>query len=180
MTSGLAILALLMFRVLLGVGGSRSARFVSFVRGPRAVIAYVQSLRRGPLPRYPGHNPAGGWMVVLLLAVGLVQALTGLFSHDSISTAGPLTERVSEATIIFMTALHHYTVYVLLACVSLHLLAIAFYLWFKRENLVSTMLTGRVPRISGQDLDPGRGGTLFALVALVLSAAFVCGLVYLA
>ena len=40
--SGFAILTLLIFRLLWGFFGSSTARFANFVRGPRAVLAYIR------------------------------------------------------------------------------------------------------------------------------------------
>ena len=75
--SGSVVLVLVAFRIGWGFAGSRYARFAAFVRGPRAVLAY---LRADPTAASPGagHNPLGGWMVLLLLSALLVQAATGL------------------------------------------------------------------------------------------------------
>src|SRR4030095_2671657 len=54
--SGIAILTLLIFRMLWGFFGSSTARFSSFVRGPKAVLTYVRDMK-GWLPI--GHTPLG-------------------------------------------------------------------------------------------------------------------------
>jgi cytochrome b len=46
-TLGYTMAGLVAFRVVWGVGGTRYARFGSFVRGPRAVLAYVRSMLVG-------------------------------------------------------------------------------------------------------------------------------------
>lgn len=76
--SGYAVLALVLFRLVWGVIGSRHARFSDFVYPPGVVKAYLKSLVSGNPKRYPGHNPAGGYMVILLLFMLLVTSLTGL------------------------------------------------------------------------------------------------------
>lgn len=177
--SGLAILALLMFRLLWGIVGSTNARFVNFVRGPRAVIGYLRGMRHGA-PRYPGHNPAGGWMVLLLLAIGLTLGVSGLFSDDSISTSGPLAAKVSAATVSAMTRVHHFAVDVLLAGAALHVLAITFYFGVKGQNLVVPMLTGRgsiPPNSDGRRA--GRWDNARALFLFMLCITFVYWLAYL-
>jgi cytochrome b len=58
---------LLIFRVAWGIVGSITARFSNFVTGPRAVIDYLKALIRGNRSLHAGHNPAGGWMVVVLM-----------------------------------------------------------------------------------------------------------------
>lgn len=62
------------FGVLWGVVGTRYARFSSFVFTPGTVWSYVKDTLSLRAPRYIGHNPAGGAMIVLLLASLLVTA----------------------------------------------------------------------------------------------------------
>src|SRR5690606_20086129 len=65
---GYTTLALVVFRLLWGFAGSDTSRFRGFVRGPRAVARYVASVARNEDRRTPGHNPLGGWSVLLMLA----------------------------------------------------------------------------------------------------------------
>jgi cytochrome b len=44
--------------------------------------------------RQIGHNPAGGWMVLLLLLLLLAETLTGLYVANDIVDVGPSTEFV--------------------------------------------------------------------------------------
>ncbi|HUX23673.1 MAG TPA: cytochrome b/b6 domain-containing protein, partial [Burkholderiales bacterium] len=83
--SGYTILTLVLFRILWGFFGGTHARFASFVRGPATAIAHLKALRSQKSGRHLGHNPAGGWSVMLMLFVLLIQAGTGLFSNDDIS-----------------------------------------------------------------------------------------------
>jgi len=169
--SGCAILGLLIFRLLWGFAGSSTARFSNFVRGPRAALGYA----RGLLSRRPshtaGHNPLGGWMVVLLLASALLQAGTGLFSNDDIATEGPLYDKVSKATSDAITAVHTANAVVLLVLIGLHVAAVLFYFWYKRENLLRPMFTG-TKRVRAQALPPVRfPGVLRALALAAVAAA---------
>src|SRR5690606_8782207 len=77
---GYALLVALLFRILWGFVGSRSARFSHFLRGPGAVAAYARTLFSPQPSRWPGHNPLGGWSIVLMLALALAQCVTGLFT----------------------------------------------------------------------------------------------------
>ena len=140
--SGYTILTLVLFRILWGFFGGTHARFAAFVRGPAAAIAYLKALRRQTAGRHLGHNPAGGWSVMLMLAVLLIQAGTGLFSNDDIATEGPLAKLVSKAWSDRITGIHDINVVVLYVLIGLHLAAVAFYFFFKRDNLVKPMLTG--------------------------------------
>jgi len=178
--SGFTVLALVLFRVLWGLLGSTHARFADFVRGPRSALEYGRSLLHGPTLVYAGHNPLGGWMVVLLLASLLVQAGTGLFANDDVMIEGPLAKHVSKDTSDLLTRVHHINFNVLLSLLAIHVAAALFYLWVKRENLIRPMITGYklVPdQAAARDR---RGGPLWlAAVLLGLCAAAVWAIVRL-
>jgi len=169
MLSGYAVLSLLLFRVLWGFLGGTHARFASFVRGPAAVISY---LRGQGTDRHLGHNPAGAWSVLLMLAALLAQVATGLFANDDISTEGPLAKLVSKALSDRLTGAHHLNIKLLYALIGLHLSAVAFYLFRKRENLVKPMVTGFKDAAAG-DAAPKQGKTWFAALLLAICAAAV-------
>jgi len=177
--SGYAVLTLVLFRILWGFLGSHHARFASFVRGPAVAIAYLRALRRDDAGRHLGHNPAGGWSVILMLAVLLVQAGTGLFANDDIATEGPLAKLVSKAVSDRITGIHHLNVKILYGLIGLHLSAIAYYFFHKRENLVKPMFTGFKDSAAGADeTAPGRGKPWHAALLLAACAAGVYILVH--
>jgi cytochrome b len=104
--------------------GTRHARFASFVRGPAAVWRYLADLVRNRAPRYAGHNPAGGWMVLVLLGLLGAQAVTGLFANDDIMNTGPLFGYVSGVTSDRLTGWHHRLFDGLLIAIGFHVIAI--------------------------------------------------------
>ena len=171
MLSGYAILALLLFRLVWGFIGAGESRFLSFVRGPRAVLAYARDLLTGRHRATLGHNPLGGWSVMAMLASLLVQAVTGLFSNDDILTKGPLARTVSKATSDRLTAIHDLNATVLYVLIGVHLLAILFYLLVQKENLVRPMLTGRKSVAGSPSVADPRAGAGPTVAALVLAAA---------
>ena len=78
----------------------------------------------------------------ILLALTF-QVTTGLFSEDDgLFSGGPLASEVSNATVRLMTKFHDINARVILGLVALHVTAIVFYLIWKRENLITPMLTG--------------------------------------
>lgn len=176
MLSGYTILALVLFRVLWGFLGSTHARFVSFVRGPAAVISYLRGLTRQDAGRHLGHNPAGAWSVILMLAALLTQAATGLFANDDIATEGPLAKLVSKALSDRITGVHHLNIKLLYVLIGLHLSAVAYYFIYKRENLVKPMLTGFKHAVTGAGDGAQNQGKLW-LAAVLLAAC--AGSVYL-
>jgi cytochrome b len=144
--SGSALLALLLFRLAWGIFGSTTARFSDFVHSPRAAYRYLRALAAGEEPHHAGHNPAGGWMVVVLLAFLSAQVATGLFANDGLKFMGPLALLVTAETSDRLTSLHGWLFNALLLLVWLHVVAAFFYLFVKRENLITPMVTGRKPR----------------------------------
>ena len=143
MLSGYAILTLVLFRLYWGLVGSGSARFARFVKGPRAVFAYGRRLFDRSGSSSPGHNPMGGWSVVILVFLLLLQTVLGLFAIDVEGlTAGPLDNLVSFDTGRWFAHQHGKVFNLLLIFSGLHVAAILFYWLYKRENLVSAMITG--------------------------------------
>jgi cytochrome b len=139
---GVTILILVLFRIAWGFIGGQDSRFRAFVRGPLAVRHHVSSLFRRDSAPHLGHNPLGGWSVLLLLAALIVQAATGLFANDDILTEGPLYDWVSKDTSDWLTGIHHINQNILLALIAVHIGAIAFYLFYKKENLIFPMISG--------------------------------------
>ena len=140
---GDALLALVLWRILWGVCGSDSARFSRFLRSPAAAARHLAHLFRREPDRHAGHNPAGGWMVIGLLALLLVQTLSGIYVDNDVADVGPFTEVMSAPFDNAMTALHALAWKALLAAIALHVTAILVYAAVKRHNLLLPMITGR-------------------------------------
>jgi cytochrome b len=171
--SGFTILVLLLFRMVWGVVGGRESRFVTFVRGPSAGVHYAMNLlRKNSSTHYLGHNPLGGWSIIAMLFALLVQAATGLFANDDITTEGPLFDWVSKATSDGLTRVHNLNQTVIIALVCIHVLAVLFYLFYKRENLVKPMITG-VKEWSGAGPHPATGRNWIAALIAGLAALAV-------
>ena len=174
---GYFVLALLLFRLAWGLVGSETARFSSFVRGPAAALGHVRDLLRpGPLEHGAGHNPLGGWSVLLLLLVLLLVSVTGLFLYDDEIYWAPLNAWVSEGTENRLDRLHHLGFDVLLILIAVHVAAILLYWTIKRSNLVGPMVTGRA-ELARETAQPRTAGLTLALVIAALAAAAVWALV---
>ena len=154
--AGYAILALVVFRLMWGFFGSFHARFSSFLASPRAAWRYAVDLARGRHPVYLGHNPLGGYMVLLLLVLVLTQVVTGLFATDDIFFRGPLADHVPARYRRWATAVHKLNINVLIAAVALHVVAIVYYRWRLGENLVKAMFTGKKEIESPLDQPPAQ------------------------
>lgn len=176
MKSGYAILALLVFRIAWGLAGSETSRFATFLRGPGTFVRYARDVAAGRRRPNIGHNPMGGWMVVLMLALLLAQACSGLFADDEIATQGPLAVKVSNAVVAKMSAFHYYNGWTLVAAILLHVVAIAAYWMAWRDNLVAPMWSGwRATDVASTQ--PAMRASWIAVAILAMSAALVYWLV---
>jgi cytochrome b len=173
--SGHVVLALVLFRLAWGVVGGRHARFASFVKGPGRVIGYARKLIKGDTSAHLGHNPMGGWSVLAMVGLLLLQAGTGLFSNDDILTEGPLVSLVSNATSNFLTKIHSLGSIGLYVLIALHLAAVAFYT-VKGHPIIGAMVTGHTvgKDLKGQDTPSSinvRGSGIAAVCIIIVTAA---------
>jgi cytochrome b len=140
--TGYALLTLVLFRILWGFFGSETSRFAHFVASPRRAALHMAHMLRREEDRQLGHNPAGGWMVLLMLLLMLGETLTGIYIANDVADEGPLTEHVPAAIANAITNLHAMFWWALIAAVALHLLALIVYAVAKGQNLLVPMLTG--------------------------------------
>lgn len=162
---GLFIVGLLTFRLAWGFAGSTYARFSNFVRGPAAIKAYLAGNWRGL-----GHNPLGALSVLGLLALIALQLLSGLCAlNDDTGYAGPLYPLLGGALSELATRVHHQVFDLLLIIVVLHVLAVLFYTHFRKDNLVTPMLTGHKEVSAGESARGG--GALAFILALAIAGA---------
>ena len=124
--AGYVVMGLIAARMVWGLIGPRHARWWDFVRGPRAIKAYVGDVLRGHPARYLGHNPAGGAMAVALIAGLILTTLSGLAAQ---SVHG-------------LKDVHEVIAYATLCLVPLHLIGVAVASVQHKENLVRGMIDG--------------------------------------
>lgn len=177
--SGEAILALLLFRVAWGFVGSDTARFRFFLKSPVAALRHLMHLRRREPDIELGHNAAGGWMALGLLALLFAQAGTGLFSADDDALIeGPLRHLVSKDLSDRLTSLHQLVFDLIEVAIVLHILAIAVYLVLKGHNLARAMIYGDKD-IPGAVVVPTIASSIKAIAIAVVAIAAVVILVRL-
>jgi len=172
--AGYSILTLIAFRLLWGVVGSTTARFSSFVRGPMTLVRYVatEMLDRAA-PARVGHNPLGGWSVVVMLTLLFAQTLLGLFAVDIDGLeSGPFSYLVDFDLGRAAAELHETLFNIILAVIGLHVAAIVFHLLVHRDDLVGPMITGR-RRAEALGVEPRFVSPFVALALLGTCAAGV-------
>jgi len=174
--AGYTMFAALLFRLAWGVVGSDTARFRSFLASPTAAIAHVRRFARREPDREIGHNAAGGWMVLVLLALLAVQVGTGLCANDQIETYGPLSERVGQDWSDWLSQVHAANFVVIEVAVLLHVAVVFAYMVLKGQNLIRPMVTGR-KRLPADTRAPRMRGPLLALALLAVSGGIVAAVV---
>lgn len=157
--AGATVLAVASFRLPWGFIGSRYARFVDFVHGPTALKTYFSQLIRLEAPHHVGHNPAGGWAIMLLLALGILTGLAGWAIYDDIG--GHLLEELHEGLAAAM-----------LTVVCIHLIGVLSGSLLHGENLVRTMITGQKLGAPEQAIPSARPVAAMLLIVWVLAAGW--------
>jgi len=160
--AGYAIIALLCYRIIWGLIGTKYARFANFIYSPAKIMAYLKSLFTKHPKHYLGHNPAGGVMVMLLLVSLIAISWTGLKAYEA-EGKGPLAAVPAITLSIpvaqadddweynrhgnkgdeFWEEAHEATVYFMLLLIALHLGGVVASSLLHRENLARAMVTGR-------------------------------------
>jgi len=147
---GYAIGAIIVMRVVWGFIGSKHARFSDFAYGPSAVASYLVALMGFKGRRYLGHSPAGGAMVIMLLALVGVIVATGILTEIQQEGAVPSTVAMAqsggdrgEEHESLIGEIHEAATNVLLVFVSLHIAGVLLASFAHRENLITAMFTGR-------------------------------------
>ena len=166
--AGYTVGALVLLRILWGLVGPRYARFSDFVYAPRAVAGYAFDLMRLRAPRYLGHSPAGGAMVIALLLSLAVTVASGLWVYAEEKAAGPLApfvaqsasspnvaatgeameggeegDGVSDKRKSAWKGVHELFANITLMLVILHVIGVLFASFAHHENLARAMVTGR-------------------------------------
>lgn len=162
---GYTLIVLVVSRIAWGFVGSRHSRFADFLRGPGGVVAYL----RGKGQDAAGHNPLGGWSVVALLLLLLVQAASGLFNSDDVFFKGPLYYAASVPFRDAMGLVHDLAFYLLLALVVLHIAAVLYHQFRRRERLVQAMLRGSASGRTGRVAPVSNWRALFIVLLVALS-----------
>jgi cytochrome b len=169
---GYAVLALLLFRIVWGFVGGRWSRFASFLYSPRTVMDYLRG--KSHPDHLIGHNPLGAFSVFAMLAFLAAQVGTGLVSDDEIAFTGPLNRFVASSKGLAATWYHKQIgQWVLLALVLLHVAAILYYLWKKKDNLAGAMVHG--DKAVTAAVQPSRDDAASRLVALAIFGLCAAG-----
>ena len=173
--SGYAVLWIVLMRLYWGFFGSSTARFTHFVRGPGGILDYLRTIHHRDTAHSYGHNPVGAISVLLMLGMVLAVVGFGLFAVDVDGLySGPLSSYVTFKGGRHLAHMHYDWFEYLLVAIGVHLVAIAFYFVYKRQNLVAPMISGSrtVAEDAEEDLEHA------PLWRFVAGAVIVSGIVW--
>jgi cytochrome b len=168
--TGYTVLVLVLSRIVWGFLGSRHSRFTDFVASPARAWRYL----RGREGSNVGHNPLGGWSVLALLSLLLLQAISGLFNTDDVLFSGPLYYWANSDFRDAMGVVHDVAFNALLALVCLHILAVAYHQLKLKEKLLQAMILGRAEGREGTEAP--KAWWLALIIAGLVGAALWWGL----
>ncbi len=139
--AGYAAAALVAFRLVVGFVGSGYARFSQFVRSPLEVLRYMGDIMRGRERRYVGHNPAGGAMVLALIACICGIALTGWMQTTD-----------AYWGVVWVENTHKFLGNAIVVLVMLHIAGVLLASLRHGENLVRAMINGHKSAATSDDV----------------------------
>ena len=171
--AGYSVAVLLVFRILWGVFGSHFSRFRSYSFSIGRAIRYLRDISAGHNPAFDGHNPAGTWMIVVLLALLAGLVTSGLLLLGGQEKLGPLAAVVGYQTARRFKDIHEIAAWALLGAVAVHLLGVAFETLVEKHPVLTAMVTGtkpgwKPPSPATNRAWTRRGTALAGLSALVL------------
>lgn len=169
---GYVVLTALVFRFAWGAAGNEHARFSSFVRPWAEVRAYALRFLRLAPPRYLGHNPLGGWMVVALLLTLLAVTVTGLVAAGK-QPGALLSPFVPGFIGEIFGEIHEGAANVLLLLVLLHVAGVLLEWLVSGDNVIAAMIDGRKKIADdAQGVDARGGGPIRALLLAAAATLF--------
>jgi len=153
--AGYAVSMLIGFRLFWGLVGTRTARFVTFVKSPKVVMRHLRDMLSLKPPHYLGHNPVAAVMVVALLVSIVLVAFSGMVliaGEGEGPLAGTLFASLSGDA---MEEIHEFLADFTLLLVFAHVAGVVVSSFLEGENLVRSMITGRKKaRAQWADVDP--------------------------
>ncbi len=130
--AGYSAAALIAMRLIWGVIGTPHARFSQFVKSPLVVANYLKDIVTGREVRHLGHNPAGGAMIVALLATLIGLCISGWLMTTDAFWGSEMMEDIHETLANLALTL-----------VGLHVAGVLWASFRHHENLIRAMVTGR-------------------------------------
>lgn len=172
--AGYVFLALLVFRLLWGVIGSHYARFHVFAHNWESVQAYLKGLITGEATRYIGHNPIGGWSIFLMIALGFLITIAGMFVLGGEERHGPLAAVIPFAVGSAFKEVHEFGAWTMIIMVSIHVIGVIVESIFHKDNLIWAMVSGYKYNVkeNKENISPHNLAGVLILVLIFIAGIF--------
>ena len=168
--TGYLILLIVLYRIAWGVIGGEHARFVNFIRPWADVKAHLESVLRLSPPACLGHNPTGGWMIILMLVTLILVVMTGMMAAVGESVSIPFFNGLPRYVAKAAEEVHEGAANVMMVMVGIHIIGVLVESLLSGENLIRSMINGRKYRPAGTP-DSRRVGTWRAILLTVIVTA---------
>lgn len=169
---GYGLLGLMFFRLYTGFVGGDYGHFSRFPLSPASAFRYVRGQQS-----FAGHNPLGSWMVIFMLCAVTLQVLSGLLTTDDYFFEGPWVYWMDDDWVSLGGKTHHLVWQFLAGFIGLHLAAVLFYQFVKKDKLVNAMVTGhkdpgkQLPNENGSVTKAARRMPFWGICLLAVFAA---------
>ena len=174
--AGQAVAVLVLFRIAWWFMGGRYSRLAAYPLAPRRAIAHLRTILRGRSPMRAGHNPLGAWMIVMLMALLLLLAISGIITLAGTEDLGPLKAVIPHAIGSAAREAHEALAALLLLAIAGHLGGVLLETVVFRHPLLRAMTRGSMP-VSPARAEPRplalRGAAVLAAVLAIFTAAWV-------
>ncbi|RUO72956.1 cytochrome b/b6 domain-containing protein [Idiomarina ramblicola] len=130
---GYTAAVLVLVRIVWGFIGPSNARFKNFIPSFSGIKSHFHELKKREVKQEQGHNPLGGLMVFSILALFLIQAVTGFLREEVDALYGDS----------FLTSLHSLSANIIFALAVIHIIAVFITAYFGKIELIRPMLTGK-------------------------------------
>lgn len=140
MLSGLIMSGLVLWRIIWGFLGAKTARFSSFKLRPQELIEYFKNLRKEGGKRYLGHNPASSYSALMMMSFAIVSAVSGILSAIDVSH---FIEEIAEV-------FHETSAKLFLVTAILHILGVIYHQVKYKDGLITSMLSGKKKAIENE------------------------------
>jgi cytochrome b len=143
--AGYFIFALILVRIIWGFIGTKYARFSNFIYPLETIREFLKDTLKFKARRYLGHNPAGGAMVILLMACLLFTVSTGMLLLGADEGSGPFADWFTDSGDFWkdpLEGIHEFFANLTLLLVLIHIAGVILESILHGENLVSAMISG--------------------------------------
>ena len=163
---GSICLGLICFRIYWGFFGTYHSIFKNIFYTPKEIILFLKGNYLNKKLK-TAHNPLGSLSVISFYFLIIVLCLSGLFSSDDILFDGPLAF-ISPKNTPFFTKTHNFFHYLIYALILLHILAVLYYQFIKKESLINQMIDGRSRSLSIKKENYDLKKNLFGFIILIM------------